>query len=100
MALEAACMVLERRGFLPTWLIYDGCLVKHNPNGDLEATLREAEAAVATALGFDGLTLKEKEMFYLAEFSIAHSSRDATRQAALDAASGDMDAGAADTEAA
>eukprot|EP00966_Prymnesium_polylepis_P291537 6733431-Prymnesium_polylepis.1 len=95
MALEAACKVLEQRGFLPTSLIYDGCLVKHNSNGDLDAVLREAEVAVASALGFDGLALKEKDMFDLAEFSIAHSSRDAARQAALDAASGDMDADAA-----
>ena len=100
MALDAACGVLERHGFLPTSLIYDGCLVKHNPNGDLGATLREAEAAVASALGFDGLALKEKDMFDLAEFSIAHSSRDAARQAALDAASGDMDADAADADGA
>ena len=100
MALDAACGVLERHGFLPTSLIYDGCLVKHNSNGDLDAVLREAEAAVASALGFDGLALKEKDMFDMAEFSIAHSSRDAARQAALDAASGDVDIDTTDADGA
>jgi len=90
MALEAACSVLKAHDFIPTSLIYDGCLVTHNSNGNLNAALREAETAVASTLGFGGLTLKEKDMFYLAQFSIAHSSRDAARQAALDAASVDM----------
>ena len=81
----------RRHGFVPTSLIYDGCLVSHNPDGDIEVALREAEAAVASALGFEGLKLKEKDMYHLAEFTIAHLSRAAARQAALDAASGEAD---------
>ena len=89
MALEAACKVLTQHMFIPTSLIYDGCLVMHNSDGNLETVLREAETAVASALGFEGLELKEKDMFGLAEFSIVHSSRDAARQAAIDAVGAD-----------
>ena len=86
MALEAAVQVLERQGFVPTSLIYDGCLVTHNPDGHLSAAMREAEAAVEAALGFSGLVLKEKDMFHLAPFSIESMTLAAARQAALDAA--------------
>ena len=68
MALEAACKVLEHNGFKPTSKIYDGCLATHNPDGDLDSTLRAAEAAVGVALGFPGLKLKEKSMYALAPF--------------------------------
>ena len=85
MALDAACEVLKRHGFKPTSLIYDGCLVMHNPDGNLEAAFREAEESMASALHFEGLKLKEKDMFRLAEFSIVHSSRDAALQAVTDA---------------
>ena len=88
MALEAACVVLERRGYVPTSLIYDGCLVTHNPHGDLDAALREAEVAVEAALGFSGLKLKEADMFNVASFDIEFTSRKMARQAALDAVSG------------
>ena len=86
MALEAACTVLERDGFVPTSKIYDGGLTTHNPDGDLESTLRAAEAAVEAALGFPGLKLKEKPMYALAPFAIESISRAAARQAAVDAA--------------
>ena len=86
MALEAACAVLERDGFVPTSKIYDGGLTTHNPDGDLESTLRAAEAAVEAALGFPGLKLKEKPMYALAPFAIESISRAAARQAAVDAA--------------
>ena len=92
MALEAACKVLERNGFKPTSKIYDGCLTTHNPDGDLESTLRAAEAAVEVALGFPGLKLKEKPMYALAPFAIESRSREAARQAAVDAASPLQDA--------
>ena len=92
MALEAACKVLERNGFKPTSKIYDGCLTTHNPDGDLESTLRAAEAAVEVALGFPGLKLKEKPMYALAPFAIEGRSREAARQAAVDAASPLQDA--------
>ena len=92
MALEAACKVLERNGFKPTSKIYDGCLTTHNPDGDLESTLRAAEAAVEVALGFPGLELKEKPMYALASFAIEGLSRAAARQAAVDAASPLQDA--------
>ena len=85
MALEAACAVLERCGFVPTSRIYDGCLVTHNSSGDLNMAIRKADEAVAAAVGFTGLKLKEKDMFALREFSLSHSSREATRQAVLDA---------------
>ena len=87
MALEAACTVLERNGFVPTSKIYDGCLTTHNPDDDLESTLRAAEAAVEAALGFPGLKLKEKPMYALSPFAIESLSRAAARQAAVDAAS-------------
>lgn len=87
MALEAACKVLERNGFVPTSKIYDGCLTTHNPNGDLESTLRAAETAVEAALCFPGLKLKEKPMYALAPFPIESISRAAARRAAVDAAS-------------
>ena len=87
MALEAACAVLERNGFVPTSKIYDGCLTTHNPGGDLESMLRAAEAAVEVALCFPGLNLKEKPMYALAPFAIESLSRAAARQAAVDAAS-------------
>ena len=86
MALEAACTVLERDGFVPTSKIYDGGLTTHNPDGDLESTLRAAEAAVEVALRFPGLKLKEKPMYALAPFAIESLSRAAARQAAVDAA--------------
>ena len=89
MALEAACKTLEEHGFRPTSLIYDGCLVMHNPDGDLGEALTQATSAVTSKLGFSGLELKEKDMFNLAEFSLAHVSREAARQAALQAARGD-----------
>jgi hypothetical protein len=88
MALAAACAVLERHGFVPTSLIYDGCLVTHNPHGDLDAALHEAEAAVEEALGFSGMKLKEADMFHVAPFDIEFTSRKMARQAALDAVSG------------
>ena len=92
MALEAACKVLERNGFKPTSKIYDGCLTTHNPDGNLESTLRAAEAAVEVALGFPGLKLKEKPMYALAPFAFEGRSRAAARQAAVDAASPLQDA--------
>ena len=75
MALEAACKVLERNGFVPTSKIYDGCLTTHNPDGDLESTLRAAEAAVEVALCFPGIKLKEKPMYALEPFAIEGLSR-------------------------
>ena len=87
MALEAACKVLERNGFKPTSKIYDGGLTTHNPDGNLDSTLRAAEAAVEVALGFPGLKLKEKPMYALALFAFEGRSRAAARQAAVDAAS-------------
>ena len=87
MALEAACKVLERNGFKPTSKIYDGGLTTHNPDGNLDSTLRAAEAAVEVALGFPGLKLKEKPMYALAPFAFEGRSRAAARQAAVDAAS-------------
>ena len=92
MALEAACKVLEHNGFKPTSKIYDGCLATHNPDGDLDSTLRAAEAAVGVALGFPGLKLKEKPMYALAPFAFEARSREAARQAAVDAASPLQDA--------
>ena len=95
MALDAACGVLRQHGFVPTSLIYDGCLTTHDPNGDLDAALRAAEAAVEAALGFSGLELKEKDMYALREFSLTDaSSLTAARQAALDAATGNNVGGA------
>ena len=88
MALAAACTVLERHGFVPTSLIYDGCLVTHNAQGDLDAALREAEAAVESALGFSGMKLKEADMFHMTPFDIEFTSRKMARRAALDAVSG------------
>ena len=100
MALDAACGVLRQHGFVPTSLIYDGCLTTHNPNGDLDAALRAAEAKAEAALGFSGLELKEKDMYTLRKFSLADaSSLTAARQAALDAATGnDVDADVAGAE--
>jgi hypothetical protein len=67
-------------------------LTTHNPDGDLESTLRAAEAAVEVALGFSGLKLKEKPMYALAPFAFEGRSREAARQAAVDAASPLQDA--------
>jgi ribonuclease PH len=85
MALEAACVVLERHGFNPTSRIYDGCLVTHNPDGSLEAAITDAEVAVAAAVGFPWLALKEKDMFALREVSLPHSTHVAAEQAVIDA---------------
>ena len=86
MALEAACEVLERNGFVPTSLIFDGCLVTDNPDGDLSTAMRDAELAMEQKLGgLSGLRLKEKDMYQMAPFSLAHTSREAARQAAFDA---------------
>ena len=59
MAVNAACVVLERHGFVSTSLLYDGFLVTHSPHGDLAAAMREAEAAVEAAIGLTGLRLKD-----------------------------------------
>uniref|UniRef100_A0A7S3B3L8 Uncharacterized protein n=1 Tax=Haptolina ericina TaxID=156174 RepID=A0A7S3B3L8_9EUKA len=85
MALEEACKVLNRHGFMPTSLIYDGCLTTDSPDGNIELALREAEVEVTKVLGFDGLKLKEKDMFHMNDFSIGHHSREMARQAALNA---------------
>ena len=82
-ALEAACVVLEKHGFRPTSLLFDGCLTTHNPNGSMSAAIEEAKEAVERAVGFPGMVLKEKGMFGLAAFSIAEHAckEDATRAA-------------------
>jgi hypothetical protein len=46
--------------------------------------IAEAEVAVAAAVGFSGLTLKEKDMFALREVSLSHSTRVAAEQAVID----------------
>ena len=99
-ALEAACVVLEKHGFRVTSLLFDGGLTTHNPDGSMSAAIEEAKEAVERAVGFPGLVLKEKDMFDLAAFSVEHASKeDATRAADAAAAVVEWEGEDADSDA-